>query len=823
MDVQGSQFHLIHGLGDWGRCSDGVTGQPLAAIWAEEAVSPPSLVHSSLEYDPGLGALRLRHDLPLFRRAGRTVPLDPAARRGAGRDAYGNWYWIDEDQTSIRWRPVDDDVSAPWWSAAQLSASCADAEPSVFASCLPPPPATLTLAGLAVTTHHYLAVGYVAAAERGLLLFDLQAGGAPMRLLWPAPFSPFDLADTPDGGLLVLDRQNAAYFALDEHFRLRGQASTTEGPFRPAGGGPPERFTGPVSPAAASLYAGSPLGPIDAISIEPGPGAGTVLILDSDPARGYSVVYLFDAGGLRWSASLADAIEVIDPADPTSTPQQYSLLGLDFAYLVAPPATGPLPPPMLYIADAEGAQVIAFSLDATSGVLEPQPDFLPLRRWDGKALVRAGDGAWYDFSDRWVPLEIYTECRFESSGSLTTPVDFTTIAPASTTASPPGGVPGQPFDSQLPGCVWHRLLLDAQIPTGTSVKVRARAADDPALLVQSPWLPQPLPYLRSDGAELAWYDPWVDLRAADGSLPDGTGTFELLFQQVTGRFVEVELCLRGGGRSSPAVRSLRAWYPRFSYPEHYLPAVYREDAAPYGFLDRFLANFEGFYTVAEERIEHSSLLLDARTVPPDDLAWLASWFGLVLDPQWNELQRRFLVRNVDRFYRCRGTLGGLLAILRAYLDPQVDDSVFDCSCTGTSGLRIVEQFLTRDGGGAAHGDPAAPPGSGTEADRVAATAHRFDVLVPASLSADALAMIERIVAVSKPAHTASDVRGYYDLFIIGQARLGIDTQLGNSLSFSPMVVGQGYLAGTYLGFPHPFELPDRIVIDRDRVGDLSPL
>ena len=37
-----------------------------------------------------------------------------------------------------------------------------------------------------------------------------------------------------------------------------------------------------------------------------------------------------------------------------------------------------------------------------------------------------------------------------------------------------------------------------------------------------------------------------------------------------------------------------------------------------------------------------------------------------------------------------------------------------------------------------------------------------------------------------------------------------------------MVVGQGYLA-TYLGFPHPFELPDRIVIDRDRVGDLSPL
>ena len=143
----------------------------------------------------------------------------------------------------------------------------------------------------------------------------------------------------------------------------------------------------------------------------------------------------------------------------------------------------------------------------------------------------------------------------------------------------------------------------------------------------------------------------------------------------------------------------------------------------------------------------------------------------------------------------------------------MDDSVFDCGCAGTVGVRIVEQFLTRDGGGAAHGDPAAPPGSGNEADRVAATAHRFDVLVPAGLSTDALAMIERIVAVNKPAHTSYDVRGYYDLFIVGQARLGIDTQLGTSPSFSPMVVGQGYLAGHVPGIPPSLRAPRP---DRDR-------
>jgi hypothetical protein len=79
------------------------------------------------------------------------------------------------------------------------------------------------------------------------------------------------------------------------------------------------------------------------------------------------------------------------------------------------------------------------------------------------------------------------------------------------------------------------------------------------------------------------------------------------------------------------------------------------------------------------------------------------------------------------------------------------------------------------------------------------------------------------VAVNAPAHTSYNVRGYYDLFIVGQARLGMDTQLGRGLSFSAMVTGQGYLASTYLGFPHPFELTDRIVIDRDRVGGLPPL
>ena len=67
-------------------------------------------------------------------------------------------------------------------------------------------------------------------------------------------------------------------------------------------------------------------------------------------------------------------------------------------------------------------------------------------------------------------------------------------------------------------------------------------------------------------------------------------------------------------------------------------------------------------------------------------------------------------------------------------------------------------------------------------------------------------MIDRIVAVNKP-DTVYAIRGYYDLFIVGQARLGIDTQLGATPTFSAMVTGQGNLAGPTWGSPIPSSSP----------------
>jgi hypothetical protein len=106
---------------------------------------------------------------------------------------------------------------------------------------------------------------------------------------------------------------------------------------------------------------------------------------------------------------------------------------------------------------------------------------------------------------------------------------------------------------------------------------------------------------------------------------------------------------------------------------------------------------------------------------------------------------------------------------------------------------------------------------------VAAEAHRFSVLVPDELTTEEERMVQRIVELEKPAHTAFDVRRYWDYFRIGEARLGLDTILGPSSRFTPVLLGSSYLAGGYLAPTPPFDVVSRIVADRDRLGDMPVL
>jgi hypothetical protein len=110
------------------------------------------------------------------------------------------------------------------------------------------------------------------------------------------------------------------------------------------------------------------------------------------------------------------------------------------------------------------------------------------------------------------------------------------------------------------------------------------------------------------------------------------------------------------------------------------------------------------------------------------------------------------------------------------------------------------------------------------------TAHRFSVMlpVPVKLSTDTpaqqrrLALAKAVLELEKPAHTVFDIRFYWSMFRVGEARLGDDTliDLGSRAPalMGPMVLGEGHLAETFLSAAPGADAPSRLQIGRDRVG-----
>src|SRR5204863_5478074 len=136
---------------------------------------------------------------------------------------------------------------------------------------------------------------------------------------------------------------------------------------------------------------------------------------------------------------------------------------------------------------------------------------------------------------------------------------------------------------------------DACIPSGCSVTFHSRAANKKELLDTADEFEERPLQQRRGGSEL----PWTN---------DVNTTWELLFQRAKGRYLQLRVVACGNGRMSPRIRAMRVYYPRFSYLEHYLPDLYREDEASAWFLDRFLSLFEGFFTTIEERIAAAQIL-----------------------------------------------------------------------------------------------------------------------------------------------------------------------------------------------------------------------
>ena len=704
-DANGTRFHLVFGRDDWLAAGEGD-----AATLTED-----------VQWFPDDATLRLTSRPFRHSTGGEARGADK--RRGADRDMYGNWYWIGPDEDELLCRGTAMGRPHHFWSSA-------DEIPRLEHRGVFQPTGTrvhgcepVTLRGLAVTTHHYLVAGLV--KPKGLLVFDLHAGGPPTWIAWhdTFEFEPFDITAALDGGVRILDRAHRICWRMNRYFQL--SAHPSPGP----AGTSPDAATFKPEASAASMQQSDPVSlpqrptePLLRLDAMTNPVAvvelpdGSVLVLDSDAALGHSVLHRYaleeDPHGARhWQLRVRHELDDLFVDTRTGTP--FSLLGQDMAFVSDDALTTGAVAGTLHVAGASGGQAFAFRLDDRSRnkpELTKPFEFQPLRRFGGKALVTAGNRPYYDSADRWVPLAEQPRPKYETEA-------VHLLRPRVRAAVGGDTRRKHLFDGKLPGCVWHRLLLDACIPPGTAVLVESRAADRPPDLDEMDWQTEPALYLRHTSSELPYY------RSQIAGPTDRAGTWELLFQRARGQYLELRLTLKGTGRATPRLHALRVYYPRFSYSNEYLPAVYREEPESASFLERYLANPEGTLTALEDKIATAQVLFDPDSAPAESLDWLAGWLGASLDPSWKEPMRRMFIAEAPEIFRRRGTLQGVEQALRLAFDPHpeqvlrptTDPANRASAATGpTPGfhVRVVEQFLLRRAPGVVFGDPSDVQGPG---------------------------------------------------------------------------------------------------------------
>jgi phage tail-like protein len=232
----------------------------------------------------------------------------------------------------------------------------------------------------------------------------------------------------------------------------------------------------------------------------------------------------------------------------------------------------------------------------------------------------------------------------------------------------------KPLDCGSPDLLWHRMYLEACIPAGCSLKIYARAYDDPSRKSQAQWQLQPEPLWLPALSELPFYAGWK------APVKPYQGLYQLLLQrqagavrELRGRFLQLKLQMEGDGKHTPAVHAIRVYTPRFSWQQHYLPAHFQQQysvsesdqglANSADFRERMLAAFEGLLTPIEDRVAAGELLVDPQTAPLLQLNRLAAMLGVELPAHWPEQRQRDWLAFSGQMQRQRGTMAGLCLAL----------------------------------------------------------------------------------------------------------------------------------------------------------------
>jgi phage tail-like protein len=381
------------------------------------------------------------------------------------------------------------------------------------------------------------------------------------------------------------------------------------------------------------------------------------------------------------------------------------------------------------------------------------------------------------------------------------------------------------LDAQTYRTRWGRVFVDACLPHGTSLEMRFVTTDTddvldpvpatppdrgarrvPAPDATPPQVPAHLleaavrtggaphrPYRRPNGSE----DPWPP--------PGGAGTlttYELPVDAPPGRYLWIELTLRGTTQVSPTLGPLRIERPGHTLLNA-LPRSWsrREDDA--AFLHRLLAPPEGLLHELDLRAADRAALVDPRSTPSEALDWLCSFAALAVDRRWPEDTRRTLLAEIYPLFRHRGTAECLLRLMHIYLGvrPALIETWRLRGLAGTVlGTRPTADPDEVIGGAASRsaalgrfavsGRDAERRRNGPFATGYDATAHRFTVLVPGRLSTEQRAVLTDLLDAHRPAHTLWELCELGEGMRIGVLRLDLTAYVGPAPEPPTVVVGR---------------------------------
>lgn len=338
------------------------------------------------------------------------------------------------------------------------------------------------------------------------------------------------------------------------------------------------------------------------------------------------------------------------------------------------------------------------------------------------------------------------------------------------------------LDSKIdPECQWHRVLLDAKVPAGTSIQIDSFAFSGP----------------RPDG-EVVDSSQWNpdDKEVASGQwrlcVRSGNHNPDCLIQSGPGRYLQLRLTFSSDGIKSPELRSLKVFYPRVTYLQ-YLPAVYQEDEESRLFLERFLSIFQSEFDDLDHRIDQLWQVFNPDSTRAEHLPWLAAWFALVVNPDWPESKLRSMLKGAFTTYLMRGTVDGLKQAIRDYAGVEANIvegfrlrrlPVLSSTDSLLGGVRLWSaDFYRRLQVGTysqigsfrllSHPEP--------NVEALAWGANQFTVCFLANPyeSEDIQRRITQVVEREKPAHTQATICPIFPRFRIGvQATIGADTVVG---------------------------------------------